>query len=411
MSKTAVIIGAGHAGVQAAASLREYGWDGRVLLVNDEDRLPYERPPLSKTFDGENAIVNLRPQNFYDDKNIELVMGSAATALDAQAKTVTLADGQVLAYDICIAATGSSALMVPPFTESALPGIYALRNAPDEAALRQRVEDGSLKRLMIIGSGFIGLETAAALSSSLDHIRVVDMAPAAMTRTTHEGIAAHCVESARALGVKFSFQNKVEEMQAAGGGGLDISQTDGTREQVDAVLVSVGASPNDQLFVDAGLCQPRQLTADANSMVAPDLYAIGDMAMAPHPLFDDPAPVRLESVDYAVLQAKQAAAHICDKPSPRVMAPWFWSNQGMNRLQMVGIKPHAVRWVVRETSDGNGGLPIATALGIDAQGRLAVAQCLNNAKDFAASRKFWRHEIKVSDDELTDPGLALKEAF
>ena len=140
LDKTTLIVGAGHAGVQAAASLREYGWQGQIALINDEDRLPYERPPLSKTFDGEKAIVPLRPQAFFDDKRIDLKMGRAVVSIDADAQSLSLSDGSTLTYDNCIVCTGSGPLRVPPFADPDMDGVYVLRNAPDEAAMRAAID-------------------------------------------------------------------------------------------------------------------------------------------------------------------------------------------------------------------------------------------------------------------------------
>ena len=195
LDKTTLIVGAGHAGVQAAASLREYGWQGQIVLINDEDRLPYERPPLSKTFDGEKAIVPLRPQAFFDDKRIDLKMGSAVVSIDADAQSLSLSDGSTLTYDNCIVCTGSGPLRVPPFADPDMDGVYVLRNAPDEAAMRAAIDAGNLRRLLVIGAGFIGLETAAALAERLDAITVVDLAPSAMGRGVAPEIGQLCVDA------------------------------------------------------------------------------------------------------------------------------------------------------------------------------------------------------------------------
>ena len=407
--KTALIIGAGHAGVQAAASLREYGWEGRVVLINDEDRLPYERPPLSKTFDGDKAIVPLRPQAFFDDKRIELQMGQAVTSIDASNQSVTLADGTFVPYDNAIVCTGSGPLRVPPFTDADMKRVYVLRNAPDEAAMRAAIDTGALRRLLVIGAGFIGLETAAALADRLDSITVVDLAPSAMGRGVAPEIGQLCVDALEAADVAVHFDTKVEAVKQTDCA-LELTLTGGRSLTVDGVLLSVGARPNDDLLVAAGLGEHRGITVDASCQVAGanGLYAVGDMVMAPHPLLGD-EPVRLESVDVAVLQAKTAAAAICNASAPRVQAPWFWSTQGKNKMQMVGIKGMATQWVLRQ--DHAADVPTATALGFNNQNQLMAAQCLNNPKDFAASRKFWGSAPNGDIQDLADASVSLKEAF
>ena len=384
LDKTTLIIGAGHAGVQAAASLREYGWQGQIALINDEDRLPYERPPLSKTFDGEKAIVPLRPQAFFDDKRIDLKMGSAVVSIDADAQSLSLSDGSTLTYDNCIVCTGSGPLRVPPFADPDMDGVYVLRNAPHEAAMRAAIDAGNLRRLLVIGAGFIGLETAAALAERLDAITVVDLAPSAMGRGVAPEIGQLCVDALQKAGVEVHFETKVESI-ATTDDGLEITLTGGKTLTVDGVLLSVGARPNDDLLVNAGLGEHRAIAVDTNCQVpgTKGLYAVGDMVMAPHPLLGD-QPVRLESVDVAVLQAKTAAAAICGAAEPRVQAPWFWSPRA-KQMQM-GIKGMATQWVIRQIMAD---VPTATALGFNDDNQLMAAQCLNNPKDFAASRKFW----------------------
>ena len=409
LDKTTLIVGAGHAGVQAAASLREYGWQGQIALINDEDRLPYERPPLSKTFDGEKAIVPLRPQAFFDDKRIDLKMGSAVDSIDADGQSLELSDGTTLTYDNCIVCTGSGPLRVPPFADPHMDGVYVLRNAPDEAAMRAAIDAGDLRRLLVIGAGFIGLETAAALAERLNAITVVDLAPSAMGRGVAPEIGQLCVDALQKAGVEVHFETKVESI-AKTDDGLEITLTGGKTLTVDGVLLSVGARPNDDLLVNAGLGEHRAIAVDTNCQVPgiKGLYAVGDMVMAPHPLLGD-QPVRLESVDVAVLQAKTAAAAICGAPEPRVQAPWFWSTQGKNKMQMVGIKGMATQWVIRQ--DHTADVPTATALGFNDDNQLMAAQCLNNPKDFAASRKFWGTAPTGDIQALADASLSLKEAF
>ena len=408
-AETTVIIGAGHAGVQAGASLREYGWKGRIILISDEYSLPYERPPLSKTFDASQAVVQLRPQAFYDDKGIELALGQAVTSLEATNKTICLANGQTIRYDNAILCTGSTPMRVPPFDHLNTDDVYVLRNADDQTALQTKIEAGRLQRLLVLGAGFIGLEAAAALADRVPEITVVDLAPTAMGRAVAPEIGQLCVEALQGAGITIKLKTQIENVEQTSTG-LNLEFPDRESLEVDGVLLSVGARPNDDLLVAAGFGKHREIAVNSACQLLgqDDLYAVGDMVMAPHPLLGE-TPMRLESVDAAVSQAKTAAAAICNVPAPRPLAPWFWSTQGKNKLQMVGIKNFATQWVLRH--DKNAEMPTATALGFNDKQELVAAQCLNNTKDFAASRKFWGRQPSLNIKALTDSKLALKEAF
>ncbi|HEX2020347.1 MAG TPA: FAD-dependent oxidoreductase [Aurantimonas sp.] len=330
-----VIVGGGQAGLQVAASLRQLGFADPVTIVAAEDRLPYHRPPLSKTYiTGDSAFDSLliRPHSFYEKNAITVRAGERVVAIDRQQAAVTLSSGEQLPYAHLILATGAANRALP-VEGAGLPGVHDLRTASDAEALRAALH--AAERLVIVGGGFIGLEVAAAVRSAGKDVVLIEAADRLMGRTVSRQVSAFFLEQHRAMGTEIRLQAALAavtgERRVEG-----VLLADGTTIPADLVLIAAGVVPEDRLAHEAGLATDNGILVDAY-MATSDarIFAIGDCAIFESPFAD--GLVRLESVQNAVDQAKTVAARIVGPGEPYRSVPWFWSDQGPYKLQVVGL--------------------------------------------------------------------------
>jgi 3-phenylpropionate/trans-cinnamate dioxygenase ferredoxin reductase component len=398
---TVVIVGAGHAGGNAAALLRQYGFEGRVVLVGAEPVPPYHRPPLSKAYLKGEADVErlwLKPRAFYDDNRIELALGAAAQTLDRAGKTLTLADGSALAYDKLILATGSvpRALTIPGHD---LHGVVALRSLADADVLRERVQPG--ERLVVIGAGYIGLEAAAAARQLGHEVTVLEAAPRVLGRVTGEAVSAFYTNEHRAQGVDLRLDARIEALVGEGGKLTGVRLASGEVVPATLALVGIGIVPNVTLAQQAGLACENGVQVDDDARTAdPDIYAIGDCASRPLSHYGRTG--RLESVHNAVEQAKLAAASIVGKPRPACDAPWFWSDQYDLKLQTVGLLEGYDETVVR----GDPGARRFAVYYLKNRVLLAV-DAVNSMPDFLCGKKLVGTGKTLDVDALRDPATEI----
>lgn len=400
-----VIIGAGHAGGNFAAAVRQAGHTGDIVLIGDEPFLPYHRPPLSKAYLKGTAVADtllLRPQSWYNDHRVDLRLGRSAVATDLSVKTVTLDDGTTLPYDILVLATGSRArrLEVPG---AGLPGIHYLRDVRDADLIRAAIGEG--RRLAIVGGGYIGLEVAASAISLGTQTVLIERESRILARVACEPLARFFDEYHRGKGLEIIVGAQVcafDGSDAVTGVILD----DGRMLECDAVLVGVGAEICDNLARDAGLdCEAGGVVVDDNGCTSnPAIYAIGDMTWRPMPLYDGRR-FRLESVPNAVEQGRRAAASILAKAPPAYEVPWFWSDQYDLKLQIVGVPFDSHRLVVRGSVDA---ASFAIFHLTDA-GRVLAVEAVNMPSEFIAGRTLVRERRIVEDARLADMSIPIKE--
>lgn len=330
-----VIVGAGQGGFQAAASLREAGYQGRVTLIGEEPGLPYQRPPLSKAYmKGDAGIeqIELRPAAFYADHRIELVHGRAA-AIDRFERRLALEDGRVLGYDHLILATGARNRPLPvPGRE--LAGVYYLRTREDADALKADL--AGARNVVVIGAGFIGLEFAAVARALGHSVTVIEAAMRPLGRAVSPEMSTFFVEAHEAMGTRLLLGAGVVGLEGEGGHVTGVKTTDGTVHPADFVLVGIGVVPNVELAAEAGLEVANGIVVDAHLATRdPAISALGDAAAYPSRFAG--GMVRLESVQNAVDQARSLAGRLTGKPAPFEAVPWFWSDQADLKLQMVGL--------------------------------------------------------------------------
>ena len=398
-----VIVGAGHAGVQAAVSLREEGYEGALTLVGDEPELPYQRPPLSKAFlKGEVELdgLPLRAEAFFHQHRIGLAFGDKVVAINRAEANVELASGATLAYDRLILATGARAreLKVPG---AKFANVIGLRTIRDAQAIREELSAG--KRIVIIGAGFIGLEIAATARKLGGEVTVVEISDRPMGRALSPIMSQFFAEAHRGFGSNLKLATGVTAIHGEDGRAKSVELSNGERAFCDLVIVGVGIVAEDALAQAAGLvCQDGVAVDEMMTTSDPDIFAIGDCASFPSRMLG--AALRLESVQNATDQAKCAARKILGKGLAYDALPWFWSDQGDLKLQIAGL-PHGVdAWATR-------GDPATRAFAVFGfkKGLLKVVETVNRGADHMAARRLIAAHTMLTPEQAADPSFDLRK--
>ncbi|TPM92855.1 FAD-dependent oxidoreductase [Mesorhizobium sp. B2-1-3A] len=335
MKNGVVIVGAGHAGVQAAASLREDGYDGPVILVGDEKELPYHKPPLSKTFikDAEAKPQPLRGEAFYTGNAIDYRPGIRIERIDASRHSLEISGGGELAFDHLILATGSRPRVLP-LPGSDLSGVLSLRSLADARLIREL--SANSEDVVILGGGFIGLEIAATLRAAGRTVTVVEAVDRLLGRAVAPVVANHVRQRLEASGVRIMTGTSISRLEGENGHVVAAITSSGERLPARMVIVGIGAVPNVELAQDAGLAIANGIRVDHQMRSSvPEILAIGDAASYRH--WFTGGDVRLESVQNATDQARLAARTITGHADAYSAVPWFWSDIGDMKLQMVGL--------------------------------------------------------------------------
>lgn len=398
-----VIVGAGHAGGSAAAFLRQYGHEGRIVLIGDEPLLPYQRPPLSKAWlkgEADADSLALKPADWYGENNVFLRLSGVAERINRSAKTVTLASGEAIDYDFLILATGARARQLP-IPGADLAGVLALRTAADAELLKHALGPG--KRLAVIGGGYVGLEAAASARALGAEVVVVERESRVLARVACETLSTFFQDYHRARGVAFELNAGVEAFEGADNHIRGVRLSDGRLLPCDVALVGVGAIPNDELAKDAGLATANGVVVGLDARTDdPAIFAIGDVAHRPLPLYE--RQFRLESVPNALEQAKQAASAILGRPGPAPEVPWFWSDQYDLKLQIAGLPFEADRQVVR------GDVAAAKFAVFHLKGDLLQAvEAVNAPPEFMAGKQLIAKRTPVNAEKLADTSVSMKE--
>ncbi|MGX5849447.1 NAD(P)/FAD-dependent oxidoreductase [Mesorhizobium sp. PL10] len=335
MKNGIVIVGAGHAGVQAAASLREEGYDGPVVLIGDETELPYHKPPLSKTFikDAEAKPQPLRGEAFYTGSTIDFRPGIRIDSIDTAGNRLEMAGGGTLAFDRLILATGSRPRLLP-LPGADLSGVLSLRSIADARLIRELSVES--EDVVILGGGFIGLEIAATLRAAGRNVTVVEAVDRLLGRAVAPVVASHVRQRLEAIGVRILTGTTIARLDGENGHVAAAVTSSGERLPARMVIVGIGAVPNVELAQAAGLAVANGIRVDHRMQSsAPDILAIGDVASYRH--WFTGGDVRLESVQNATDQARLAARTIVGHTDSYSAVPWFWSDIGDMKLQMVGL--------------------------------------------------------------------------
>jgi 3-phenylpropionate/trans-cinnamate dioxygenase ferredoxin reductase component len=344
--KGIVIVGGGLAAARTAEQLRRSEFTGRITIVSDEAHLPYDRPPLSKeVLRKEVDDVALKPREFYDEKDIILRLGAAATGLDATAQTVTLADGTVLGYDELVIATGLIPRRIPAFPD--LEGVRVLRSFDESVALREHATEA--QHAVVIGAGFIGCEVAASLRSLGVDVVLVEPQPTPLAAVLGEQIGELVARLHRDEGVDVRTGVGVAELR----GDTHVEQvvlSDGTELTADLVVVGIGSRPATEWLEGSGididngvLCDEAGRTSIAN------VWALGDVASWRDATGHQ---ARVEHWSNVADQAQVVVpAMLGQDVAPVVVVPYFWSDQYDVKIQCLG-EPEATDIVHLVEDDG-----------------------------------------------------------
>jgi 3-phenylpropionate/trans-cinnamate dioxygenase ferredoxin reductase subunit len=403
MISTITIIGGGQAGAQAIDTLRREGFGGRIVLVCEEAVLPYQRPPLSKKYlCGELSPERLpfRHQAFYDEHRIELKLGVRAERVHPAAHRVALSSGENIAYDrllLCVGAV-SRPLTCPG---ADLPGVHYLRGIGDVPQIQAGLKPGA--RVVIVGGGYIGLETAATARKMGCSVTVLEMADRVMNRVVASNVSEYFAHEHRAHGIKLICNARV--MRLEGGSRVErVVCADGGIHEADLLVVGVGALANSRLAEEAGLACDNGIVVDEYCRTSDaSIYAAGDCTSHPSLRFE--MRVRLESVDNAFEQAKAAALNMLDRPFVHDRVPWFWSDQFDNKLLIVGLSQGHDQQVTR-------GDPATRSFSVCylKGGELQAVEAINNSKDYMSARKLIAARARPDLNKLADPLIALKDS-
>lgn len=393
-----LIIGAGHAGGSVAAFLRQYGHEGPIVLVGEEEAPPYQRPPLSKAWlkgEADLEALLLRPLSFYAEQNIDFRPSTVAVSVDPEAKTVAFHDGTSETYDVLVLATGSTARKLPvPGGDH--PDLLELRTLKDAERLKAVLGPG--RRLAVVGGGYVGLEAAASARALGAEAVVIERAPRVLARVASETLSAFFTAQHRARGVEIITGAEVVAVAHDG-----VTLADGSTVQADAVLVGVGALACDGLARSAGLrCDDGVVVDDQARTSDPAIFAVGDMTRRPIPVHGGVSH-RLESVPNALEQAKQAAAAIVGRPGPAPEVPWFWSDQYDFKLQIAGLPFEADRQVVRGDPSA-GGFAVFHLNG----DRVVCVEAVNAPPEFMAGKQLIGKATPVDPAKLADVSVSMK---
>ena len=399
-----VIVGAGHAGGTAAALLRQYGYEGPVTMVGDEPIAPYQRPPLSKAWlkgEADADSLALKPVEFYAENAIGFRASVSAVKLDRGAKTVSLSDGSTVSYDTLVLATGARAIALP-IEGADLAGILFLRTAAHAEALKARVGPG--KTLAVVGGGYIGLEVAASGRALGAEVVVLEREDRILARVACGALSDFFTGYHEKHGVTFELGASVTGFEGKDGHVTGVKLADSRTIACDAVVVGVGAHPNDELAKDAGLECARGVVVDldARSVSDPSVFAIGDVAHRPMPIYD--RMFRMESVPNALEQAKQVASAIVGKPRPPAECPWQWSDQYDLKLQIAGYA-FDVDEVLLRGDPATAKFAVFHLKGDQVQS----VEAINSPPEFMMGKQLILNRKPVDKAKLADPGVSMKD--
>ena len=404
-----LIVGGGHGGAQAALALRQRGFTGRVVMIAREPSLPYERPPLSKDYlAGTRPFEKMliRPESFWAERDIEIRSRCAVVAINPQLRSVELSDGSRLDYHSLIwAAGGDPRRLSCPGAD--LDGIHSIRTRADVDRIRAQM-DGGVRRVAVIGGGYIGLEAAAVFRAAGLPVTVIEREGRVLSRVAGPALSGFYAAEHRRQGVDLLLGQTVEGLLGDEDGkvrAVSFTDTEGTVGEIEAdlVIVGIGIVPAVGPLLAAGAAGTNGVDVDDFCRTSlDDTYAIGDCAAHANPYADNKV-IRLESVQNATDMANTVARHLTGEREPYATIPWFWSNQYDLRLQTVGFSTDQDEAVVRGDPDSRSFSVVYLR-----DGRVAALDCVNATRDYAQGRRLIEARSEPDRDALADPDVALK---
>ncbi|MBU6267601.1 MAG: FAD-dependent oxidoreductase [Sphingomonadales bacterium] len=404
MQADVVIVGAGHGGAQCAIALRQNGFTGTVAMIGRESEPPYERPPLSKEYFAREKTFDrlyIRPPQFWEEKQVDLVLGVEVTAVDPVAKVLTLSNGETCTYGSLVWAAGGDPRRLT-CAGAELAGIHAVRTRADCDQLMGEI-DGGVKAICVIGGGYIGLEAAAVLTKLGCKVTLLEALPRVLARVAGPELSAFYEAEHRAHGVDLRTGVAVDSLVGEGRvSGVKLA--DGSVIAADAVIVGIGIIASVAPLIAAGAAGGNGVDIDAYCRTSlPDIYAIGDCASFACDYAGGNV-MRVESVQNANDQGTCVAKALCGDAQPYHAFPWFWSNQYDLRLQTAGINLGYDATVLRGSVADR-----AFSVVYLKAGKVVAIDCVNMVKDYVQGRKLVEAGVAPDLDRLADSAVPLKE--
>ncbi|MDX3644038.1 NAD(P)/FAD-dependent oxidoreductase [Streptomyces sp. MB09-02B] len=394
-----VVVGGGQAGFSVVSTLRASGYDGPLTVFAAEPHLPYQRPPLSKKAhtSPESLRVELVPESFYRERNIDLRLGDDVVTLDTAARAVVSRTGSRVPYAHLVLAAGARNRPLPvPGAE--LDGVHALRSLDDALAIGRALT--TARDVVVVGGGFIGLELARVALARGARVTVVELADRLLSRALSPEVETPLRERHERAGVRILTGTGVRALKGPG----RVAQVVTDREilPADLVVYGIGALPRDDLAREAGLAVADGVLVDEQlrSVTDPRISAVGDCARHPHPRA--PGPIRLESVQNAIDQGTLVGRRIAGSPSTQESLPWFWSDQGDLKLQIAGL-----RSPTDEVRLAPGDSPQRLAGYAFRDGLLVAVETLNWPAEHLAARRLLERGTPISTDDLAGTTLSI----
>ena len=396
-----IVVGASLCGATAVATLRDEGFDGRIVLIGAEDLAPYERPPLSKEYlRGEDPLerILVRADPWYQEQDIEARLGTLVTQLDVHERAVVLAGGERVPFDSLLVATGGRNRRIDA-PGAGLSGVFDLRDLRDADAIRAAVRGGV--RVVCVGMGFIGAEVAASLRGMGCEVTVVEIFETALYRVLGGDIGRVLESIHRDHGVAMHFNDVVDRFE--GDGKLERVVTKGGRSiDADVAIVGIGTEPVVEVMAGTGLDQAGGIPVGPSLETAiPGVFAAGDVARHDHPVF---GPIRVEHFDNAIKMGAAAARGMLGKAEVFDDPHWFWSDQYDVQIQMAGFAPTWDRMIVRGSLEDRS----FCAFLLDAAGVLLSAVSIEWPRDVRRSFELIRRQIRPDPVALADPAVDLR---
>jgi 3-phenylpropionate/trans-cinnamate dioxygenase ferredoxin reductase component len=407
-NQVAVIVGGGLAAARAAETLRKEGYDGRVVIVGDEEALPYERPPLSKEYllgKKELAKVFAKPEAWYAENAVELMLGRTATALDLADRTVALDGGDTLGFDKVLIATGANPRRLG-LPGADLDGVQYLRRIADSDAIKQAIQSGL--RIVIVGAGWIGLEVAAAAAGHAD-VTVVEPLVTPLERVLGPEMGEVFAAAHVRHGVDLQMATSVAGFRGSGGRVQAVLTSSGTEIPAEFVVVGIGALPNKALAEGAAFAvEPGPtggvLVDDALRTKDPDVFAVGDVASAYNPLLGKH--IRVEHWANARNAAPFAARAMLGQQVSYDRMPYFYTDQYDIGMEYTGyVEPGGYDRVVTR-GDVSGERFVAFWL---LDGRVQAAMHVNEWDAMKPLRTIVTARPQIAPDRLADADVSLEE--
>ena len=403
MTENFIIAGASHAASMLAPTLRQQGWQGRIIVIGAEASIPYHRPPLSKDYlAGQKTLdeILIRPAKVYEKSEVEFILDTSVESINRDNKTVQLSNNETLPYDKLALTVGSKVRKVNlPGVE--LDGVFYLRDLKDVERISAYINSGA--KAVIVGGGYIGLETAAVLNKKGMNVTVLEMMERVLQRVTapvvsefytriheEEGVSIRC-----GVGVSgFSGNGRVAKVLCS----------DGSEFAADLVIIGVGILPNTELAEAAGLQVDNGIVVNDRAQTSdPDIFAAGDCTNHHNPIYD--RRIRLESVQNATDQSRVAAGAACGKEVSYNAVPWFWSEQYDLMLQIAGLSQGYDEIITRgDPADGR-----SFAAFYLRAGRVIAVDAVNKPQEFMFSKKLIPLQKTVDKKRLADADTPIKE--